>query len=51
MITTFIIIYNIIRVNKSKLCWLNLYNSEGVTFSLVGIIADIALLIMYLSII
>jgi hypothetical protein len=40
MITGFITFYNILRTNKSKICWLNLDNGEGLNTALIGLIID-----------
>ena len=47
MITGFITFYNIVRTNKSKICWLNLDNGEGVNTALIGLIIDGILLCLY----
>ncbi len=44
----FIILYNILRLNKSKINWLNLENMEGVDTSLMCLIFDSMILIMFL---
>jgi hypothetical protein len=40
MLTIFTILYNILRINKSKIEWLNLDNEEGVTTALVNLVID-----------
>ena len=40
MITLFITFYNIFRINKSKISWLNLDNGEGLNTALIGLIID-----------
>jgi hypothetical protein len=40
MLTIFTILYNILRINKSKIEWLNLDNEEGVTTALVSLVID-----------
>lgn len=47
MITGFITFYNIFRTNKSKICWLNLDNGEGLNTALIGLIIDGFLLCLY----
>jgi hypothetical protein len=44
----FILLYNILRLNKSKINWLNLENMEGVDTSLMSLIFDSIILIMFL---
>lgn len=49
MITGFITFYNIFRINKSKIYWLNLDNGEGLNTALIGLIVDGILLCLYSS--
>lgn len=45
----FIVIYNILRQDKSKINWLNLENMEGVDTALMSLIFDCMMLIIFLS--
>lgn len=45
MITVFLIYYNIIRQNKSKINWLDLDNSEGVNTALTLLIVDVIIIL------
>jgi hypothetical protein len=49
MISLFIIFYNLLRVNKSKISWLNLDNGEGVTTALGILIVDVILFLLLFS--
>ncbi len=49
MLTSIIIVYNALRINKRKIYWLNLDNKEGVNTSLASLFVDIILLTLYIS--
>jgi hypothetical protein len=51
MFTGFIIMYNIIRTNKSKIEWLNLGNGEGVTSGMIFSILDVVIIYAILMLI